>query len=155
MRLTRELWERVSVVLDNALELPADTCNTYLDVACGNDPVLRMQVERLCGLHRELIGAVNREGPGPEPAAAPPMAERMITAVLSEGGGVDPELRPVLEPALNRVGEVDERLARVVEQRLFEPAQRGEARIRAEAPSEVDLRKALILLFAAMEEPEA
>ena len=43
----RERWQRVSALLDGALELPAEARPGYLDGACGEDPELRQQVEDL------------------------------------------------------------------------------------------------------------
>jgi len=47
MNLDRERWQRVSAILDAALERPAEARALYLDAACGGDPGLRKQVEEL------------------------------------------------------------------------------------------------------------
>jgi len=49
--LDRDRWQRLSPILDRALELPADTRSPYLDEACAGDRELRRQVEELLAAH--------------------------------------------------------------------------------------------------------
>jgi serine/threonine-protein kinase len=45
--LDRDRWQRLSPILDRALELPVDARAAYLDDACAGERELRRQVEEL------------------------------------------------------------------------------------------------------------
>jgi serine/threonine-protein kinase len=97
----RERWQRVSAVLDAALELPGAARAAYLDEACAGDGDLRRQVEELLAADAEAgsflaAGALERAAVlvadiAEELATAPASGERLVGAYrllheLGEGG---------------------------------------------------------------------
>jgi serine/threonine-protein kinase len=84
-----ERWERVSELLDGALDLPLALRPAYLDAACPPDAELRREVDA-------LLASCER-GPGFLDAAAPEFAARLLAASgdppmpeLAEGARIGP-----------------------------------------------------------------
>jgi eukaryotic-like serine/threonine-protein kinase len=51
--MSTEQWERTKQILEEALRLPSEQRQTYLDLACGTDRELRAEVESLIASHDE------------------------------------------------------------------------------------------------------
>src|SRR5262249_42587803 len=56
MDVMDESSNREATILSNALELPADQREAYLDQACADDPNLRLRVENLLKAHQSAAG---------------------------------------------------------------------------------------------------
>ena len=96
----RERWQRLSALLDGALELPVASRSPYLDGACGGDADLRQQVEDLLAAEAEAGGflsgsAAERAAPllvelneaAPEPIiAGRTLGAYRLLSELGEGG---------------------------------------------------------------------
>jgi serine/threonine-protein kinase len=54
--LDRERWQRVSALLDGALEQPPEARASYLDAACGAEGALRLEVEELLAAETASAG---------------------------------------------------------------------------------------------------
>lgn len=59
-------WERINALFDRAVELPAGERAAFLAAACGADPALRAEVERLVDAHERAGGFIQ------SPASADP-----------------------------------------------------------------------------------
>jgi tetratricopeptide (TPR) repeat protein len=99
-KLSSEQWARLSPVLDEALELAADSRGEFLDRACAGDPALRAAAEALVQADvsageflehtvGEYAGTL-AERPGEDGAVALPLRERVgpyrIVRELARGG---------------------------------------------------------------------
>ena len=101
--LDRERWQRLSPILEAALELPPEARGAYLDETCAGDAPLRRQVEELIEAEAAAgsflaEGALERGAPlvaemagGPRDEPAAPATGRLVgvyrlVAELGEGG---------------------------------------------------------------------
>lgn len=82
--ISPERWARLEPILDRALELPPEEVSAYLDEACGDDPRLRGEVERLLRAGTEEGGLLEQGAAAlaapllDDAVAEPPAGERRI-----------------------------------------------------------------------------
>jgi eukaryotic-like serine/threonine-protein kinase len=100
--IDRELWRRISPILDSALTLPLEARASHLDRACAGDAELRRHVEELLAAEEasgSFLATVSGERGAPllaealtRPEPAPPTAEELrfgayrLLGELGEGG---------------------------------------------------------------------
>lgn len=98
-RITRELWQRVEAVFDEAFELPPQARPAFLDGACGDDAELRARVEAMLSA-TSLTGGiletpvmdgaaavfVDVSARPPEPVAGDVIGRYRIVERIGEGG---------------------------------------------------------------------
>ena len=129
---TVDRWQQVEALFRGAVELPVDERGAFLDAACGDDPVLRRELDELLaadgeatdGDGEDLIDAAVRAGEellAQQAAVIPPrFGKYEVEGRLGEGGfgvvyrGRDPLLdRPVAIKACSRSdGELRRRFYR-------------------------------------------
>ena len=103
-------WQRIELLLDGALDLPAPERAAFLDGACGGDASLRAEVERLLDAAAAATGPLPDDPTGPAAAefAAPFVARTLAgetAAALEAAAGATPPLRIGAWRVLARAGE--------------------------------------------------
>src|SRR5689334_12040309 len=79
--MTREVWQRVKDILNEALDTPADARAAFLERACNGDAAIRAEVESLLASHIEAGDFI-------EPAA--PAQPVTIVDSLHAGSDIGP-----------------------------------------------------------------
>src|SRR6185436_21095866 len=90
--VTAAQWTRVKEVFQAAVERPLDERAAYLTGACGNDPGLRAEVDRLLAAHEQAGSFIETSATPPqtEPATRLQPGDRIgryeISGLLGAGG---------------------------------------------------------------------
>lgn len=88
--MTAERWAQIKTILNSALERPKGKRREFLEAACGHDPELREEVERLlageeeASLESAAAGLRNRTAPELSPGEM--LAHYRIKAKVGQGG---------------------------------------------------------------------
>ena len=104
-------FQQVRAIFLAALEKPAEQWSAHLSESCGEDNVLREQVELLLKAHRETSGMLDRAAPVGSPTIAQPITEKPGTQIgpykllqqIGEGGMGVVYMAEQKEPVKRRV----------------------------------------------------
>jgi hypothetical protein len=97
--VTPEQWKLVKAVVADAMELPAHERATYVERVCGNDAVLRAEVD-------SLLAAGGDEDSLPDARVAIANAAAAALGMDGDAGAIEPELFAALEGALDQQYEI-------------------------------------------------
>ncbi len=99
--ISPERWQRLASILDDALDLPPERRDAFLDTACPDDPDLRAEIEALieadeeaggflddsaAGFAQTLLEDLERVTAGPQPEYGEPVGPYRIVEALGQGG---------------------------------------------------------------------